>query len=78
VAKQDKKQVAQEVVNLMSNGGPFPGLWKGEPMDADEVVEYVEKNKCLPRQFGHEKNSLEMQNTHHKISRRVSRLAEED
>ncbi len=77
MAKQDKKQVAQEVVNLMTNGGPFPGLWTGKPMNADEVVEYVGKNKCLPKQDGHTKNSLEMQNTRGKISRRVSKLMED-
>jgi hypothetical protein len=73
----NKKVVAQEIVNLMSRGGAYPGLWTGEPMNADEVTSYVEKNGFLPMQNGHTANGLEMQNTRHKISRRVNSLKSE-
>jgi len=69
-----KQQVAQEIVSLMSCGGAYPGLWTGKPMTADEVVKFVEEKGFLPMQNGHTKNSLEMQNTRHKISRRVVQL----
>lgn len=70
-----KQQLANEIVGLMSNGGPFSGLWVGEPMNAAQVVAYVEEHKHLPMQNGHTKNSLEMQNTRRKISRRIVKLS---
>lgn len=69
-----KTAIAQEIVRLMSNGGPFPGLWQGKAMTADEVVAYVEKNGFLPMANGRTANSLEMQNTRGKVSRRVTSL----
>ena len=70
----DKQQIAKEIVSLMSNRGPFPGLWTGQPMTADQVIEQVESKGFLPMQNGHTKNSLEMQNTRKKVARRVAQL----
>jgi hypothetical protein len=69
-----KLATAQEIVRLMSNGGPFPGLWQGKAMTTSEVVAYVEQNGFLPMANGRTANSLEMQNTRGKISRRVASL----
>jgi hypothetical protein len=71
----NKQQIAKEIVTLMTRGGAYPGLWTGKPMTADEVIAQVEKKGFLPMLDGHTKNSLEMQNTRKKISRRVAQLS---
>lgn len=70
----NKRQIAQEIVFLMTRGGAYSGLWTGEPMTADEVIAQVEQKGFLPMLDGHTKNSLEMQNTRKKIIRRVVQL----
>lgn len=71
----EQKKIASEIVCLMTNGGPYPGLWVGEPMTEEQVVEYARiHQKSLPMQNGHTKNSLEMQNVRNKIYRRLGRL----
>ena len=74
MAKNNKQQTAQEIVHLMSNKGAYPGLWQGKAMTAAEVEAYVEENGFLPMANGHTKNSLEMQNVRHQVSRRVASL----
>jgi hypothetical protein len=74
----NKKQVAQEIVNLMSRGGAYPGsLWVGKPMTADEVLTQVEEKGFLNMENGRTANSLEMQNTRKAVSRRIHNLKAE-
>lgn len=70
-----RKQIANEIIRLMSSGGPYPGLWTGEPMNVEQVIEHVQQHQSLPMLNGHTKNSLEMQNVRHKIYRRITKLS---